>query len=177
MPPTVSFAKPGRDTSVSAIEEVFVEAQAEDDFGVRDLDLVYSVNGGPEKTVKLFGGRSRLPEVTAGHTFFLEEFGVQPGDSVSYYAQALDSAAPGQRAMSDLYFLRIRPFRRDFRQAPSMGGGGGMGGAGGAQVEALSEQQRQIISATFNVQRDRRKLTPAKLRENSTVVSLSQSAT
>ena len=44
--PTVSFAKPGRDTSASAIEEVFVEAQAEDDFGVRDLELVYSVNGG-----------------------------------------------------------------------------------------------------------------------------------
>ena len=70
-PPTVSFAKPGRDTSVSAIEEVYVEAQAEDDFGVRDLELVYSVNGAAEKTVKLFNGRNRLPEVTAGHTFFL----------------------------------------------------------------------------------------------------------
>ena len=48
-PPTVSFAKPGRDTPASSIEEVFVEAQAEDDFGVRDLELVYSVNGGAEK--------------------------------------------------------------------------------------------------------------------------------
>jgi hypothetical protein len=175
-PPTVSFAKPGRDTSVSAIEEVYVEAQAQDDFGVRDLALVYSVNGGPEKTVRLFGGRTRLPEVSAGHTFFLEELGVEPGDAVSYYARALDNAGtPGQRATSDLYFLRIRPFRRDFRQAPSMGGGGGMGGAGGGQVEALSEQQRQIISATFKVQRDRGKYTPAKLREAATVVSLSQS--
>ncbi|MGH6692710.1 MAG: DUF4175 family protein, partial [Gammaproteobacteria bacterium] len=176
-PPTVSFAKPGRDTSVSAIEEVFVEAQAEDDFGVRDLQLMYSVNGGAEKTINLFGGRNRLPEVTAGHTFFLEELGVEPGDSVSYYARAMDnSAGQGQRATSDLYFLRIRPFRRDFRQAASMGGGGGgMGGAGGGQVEALSEQQRQIISATFNVQRDRRNYTPAKLREATTVVSLSQS--
>jgi hypothetical protein len=176
-PPTVSFAKPGRDTSVSAIEEVYVEAQAQDDFGVRDLELVYSVNGGSEKTVTLFGGRTRLPEVNAGHTFFLEELGVEPGDSVSYFARALDNAGtPGQRATSDLYFLRIRPFRRDFRQAPSMGGGGGggMGGAGG-QVEALSEQQRQIISATFNVQRDRRNYTPTKLREATTVVSLSQS--
>jgi hypothetical protein len=146
-PPTVSFAKPGRDTSVSAIEEVFVEAQAEDDFGVRDLELVYSVNGAAEKTVKLFNGRNRLPEVTAGHTFFLEELGVQPGDSVSYYARAMDnSAGQGRQATSDLYFLRIRPFRRDFRQAPSMAGGGGGGGGGaGGQVEALSEQQRQII--------------------------------
>src|SRR5690606_39173591 len=34
--PTVSFARPGRDTSASAIEEVYVEAQAEDDYGMRD---------------------------------------------------------------------------------------------------------------------------------------------
>jgi hypothetical protein len=174
--PTVSFAKPGRDTSASAIEEVFVEAQAEDDFGVRDLELVYSVNGGAEKTVKLFGGRSRLPEVTAGHTFYLEELGVQPGDAVSYYARATDnSGGQNQAASSDLYFVRVRPFRRDFRQAQSGAGGGGGGGGGGGQVEALSEQQRQIISATFNVQRDRKKNTPAKLRESSTVVGLSQS--
>ena len=32
--PSVSFNRPGRDTSVSSIEEVFVEAAAEDDFGV-----------------------------------------------------------------------------------------------------------------------------------------------
>ncbi|MEQ1574863.1 MAG: DUF4175 family protein, partial [Vicinamibacterales bacterium] len=84
-PPTVSFSKPGRDTSASPIEEVFVEASAEDDFGVRDLELVYSVNGGPEKTVKLLGGAGkRLPEVSAGHTFYMEELGVQPGDAVSY---------------------------------------------------------------------------------------------
>ncbi len=42
-------------------------------------------------------------------------------------------------------------------------------------IKALSEQQRQIISATFNVQRDRRTFTRDKLRESSTVVALSQS--
>ena len=175
--PNVSFTKPGRDTTASSIEEVFVEATAEDDFGVRNLELVYSVNGGPEKTVTLFAGRNRLPEVSAGHTFFFEELGVQPGDSVSYFARAADNDAMqgGKRATSDLYFVRVRPFNKDFRQAQSQGGGGGGGGAGGGQVEALSEQQRQIISATFNVQRDRRTMTQAKLRESTTVVALSQS--
>ena len=157
--PSVSFNRPGRDTSVSSIEEVFVEAAAEDDFGVRNLELVYSVNGGPEKVVKLFSGTSRLPEVTAGHTFFLEELGVETGDSVSYYARAVDNDSSGAKtASSNLYFLRIRPFKKDFKQAQSQGGGGGGGGGGAGQVEALSEQQRQIISATFNVQRDRKTL-------------------
>ena len=174
--PSVSFNRPGRDTSVSSIEEVFVEAAAEDDFGVRNLELVYSVNGGPEKVVKLFSGTSRLPEVTAGHTFYLEELGVETGDSVSYYARATDNDSTGAKsASSNLYFLRIRPFKKDFKQAQSQGGGGGGGGGGAGQVEALSEQQRQIISATFNVQRDRKSLSAQKFKENSTVVSLSQS--
>jgi len=118
-PPTVSFRKPGRDTSVSSIEELFAEANAEDDFGVRDLEIVYSVNGGPEKVVKLFKGDRRLPEVTAGHTFYMEELNVQPGDSVSYYARAMDNDAVGgsKQAMSDLYFLRVRPFDRLSRRA------------------------------------------------------------
>ena len=68
------FAKPGRDTTASPIEEFAIEARADDDFGVRQLELVYSVNGGPEKTKKLFDGpASALPEVSAGHTFYLEE--------------------------------------------------------------------------------------------------------
>ncbi|HXW08129.1 MAG TPA: DUF4175 family protein, partial [Vicinamibacterales bacterium] len=172
--PTVSISKPGRDTSASPIEEVFVEARAEDDYGVRGLELVYSVNGGAEKSVRLFDGRSRMSEVTAGQTFYLEELDVQPGDFVSYYARASDNDAVqgAKRASSDLYFLQIRPLRREFRRAQSQAGGGG--GGGGGQVGALSQQQRQIISATFNVNRDRRTMSADKLRESSTVIALSQ---
>ena len=121
--PTVSIAKPGRDTNASPIEEVFVEARAEDDFGVRDLELVYSVNGAAEKTIRLFDGKNRLAEVTAGHTFYLEELDVKPGDFVSYYARAADNdAGGGKRQSSDIYFLQIRPLRKEFRRAESDAG-------------------------------------------------------
>jgi len=176
-PPTVSISKPGRDTTASPIEEVFVEARAEDDFGVRDLELVYSVNGGSEKTIRLFDGKKRLTDVSGGHTFYLEEFDVKPGDFVSYYAKAADNdAVQGSKpAMSDMYFVRVRPLSKEFRRAPSDAGGGGGGGGGQQnQVGGLSEQQRQIIAATFNVQRDRKKMTADKVRENSTVIALSQ---
>ncbi|MBP7777791.1 MAG: hypothetical protein KA371_11720, partial [Acidobacteria bacterium] len=110
MAPTVAIAKPGRDTNATPVEEFFVEARADDDFGVRGLELVYSVNGGAEKTVSLYRGVKRLEEVTAGHTFYLEELGVEAGDSVSYYARANDNdSSGGKQAMSDIYFLRIRP--------------------------------------------------------------------
>src|SRR5262245_42797105 len=176
-PTSVSISKPGRGTTASTIEGVVVEARAQDDFGVKDLALVYSVNGGAEKTIRLFDGKKRMTEVSGGHTFYLEELEVKPGDFVSYYAKAADNdTEQGPKpSMSDMYFVRIRPLSKEFRRAPSDAGGGGGGGGGGGQVGALSEQQRQIVAATFNVQRDRKKMNADKLRENSTVLALSQS--
>ena len=141
---------------------------------MRNLELVYSVNGGPEKTVRLFDGQKRMSEVSAGHTFYLEELTLKAGDSVSYYARATDNdAVQGAKpATSDIYFVKIRPLSKDFRRAQSQAGGGG----GGQQQNqgGLSEQQRRIIAATFNVQRDRKTMAADKLRQNSTVIALSQ---
>ena len=70
-PPSVMFVKPGRDATANAIEEMFLEARADDDFGVRTLSLTYSVNGGPEETVSLFNSdEGGSKEVSAGHTRF-----------------------------------------------------------------------------------------------------------
>ena len=157
-PPSVMFLEPGRDTTASAIEELFIEARADDDFGLRSLDLVYSVNGGEEETVGLYnGGQDALKEVSAGHTFFLEELELEPGDFLSYYARATDRnlAQENKDIKSDLYFVQIRAFSRDFRAAQSQAGGGGGGGGGGADPRALSEAQKEIVSGTFNVLRDR----------------------
>ena len=58
--PSISFRRPGRDIQVSSIEEVFIEARADDDLGVAEILLVYSVNGGPSDTlhIPLDGGRA-----------------------------------------------------------------------------------------------------------------------
>lgn len=175
--PSVTLSKPGRDTDATPVQEFAVEARADDDFAIRNLQLIYSVNGGPEKTISLFSGSKPTPEVTAGHTFYLEELGVEPGDAVSYYARAMDndSATGPKTATSDIYFLRIRPFGKDFKPAQSMGGGGGGGGGAGGEVGALSQQQRQIIAGTFKVQRDRRAMGAAKAKEALVVLALSQS--
>ncbi len=175
--PTVTVGKPGRDTDATPVQEFAIEVRADDDYAVKHLELMYSVNGGPEKSIRLFEGRQALKEVTAGHTLYLEELGVKAGDAVSYYARATDNNAVAgpQRATSDMYFLRIRPFNKDFKPAMSMGGGGGGGGGGMDQVGALSQQQRQIIAGTFKMQRDRKQTAADKFREGMTVLTLSQS--
>ena len=173
-PPAVSFSKPGRDERASPIEEFYVEAKADDDYGVSKLLLIYSVNGGAEDTISLFDGRP-TPEVTAGHTLFLEEFGLESGDLVAYYAQVQDSnPGPDDRtAKSDIYFLQIRPFRLDFRQA-EQGGGGGGGGGGGQEENALSELQEQVVAATYNLVRDRERYSESEFQENLVSVRLAQ---
>ncbi len=174
--PSIAVSKPGRDTQATAVEEVFAEVRADDDFGVKNVQLLYAINGGPEKTINLFGGGKTLQEVTASHTLYLEELGLKPGDFVSYYAKATDNdgVAGGKTTTSDIYFVQVRPFRTDFKPAPSMAGGGGGGGGAGQQVGQLSQQQRQIVAATFNVVRDRAKMGNDKYRENNVFLTLQQ---
>src|SRR4051812_19274724 len=175
-PPSVHFTKPGRDSQASPVEELFLEARADDDYGVKSLQLFYSVNGGAAKTINLFGGAKPLTEISAGHTIYLEELGLKPGDFVSYYAKAADTdAVQGSKTTtSDIYFVQIRPFKKDYKPSQSQAGGGGGGGGGGQQVGQLSQQQREIVAATFNIVRDKAKTKPDKFRENVVFLNLAQ---
>ena len=173
-PPSVHFTKPGRDTQASPVEELFLEARADDDFGVKSLQLFYSVNGSTPKTVNLYGGKP-MTEVSGAHTIYLEELGLKPGDFVSYYAKAsdTDTVQGAKTTTSDIYFVQIRPFKKDYRAAQSQAMGGG-GGGGGQQVGQLSQQQREIVAATFNIVRDKAKTKPDKYRENVVFLNLAQ---
>jgi hypothetical protein len=174
-PPAVHFTKPGRDSQASPVEELFLEVRADDDYGVKSVQLFYSINGGAPKTVNLFSGAKPLTEVSAGHTIYLEELGLKPGDFVSYYAKASDTdAVQGSKTTtSDIYFVQIRPFKKDYKPSQSQAGGGG-GGGGGQQVGQLSQQQREIVAATFNIVRDKAKTKPEKYRENVVFLNLAQ---
>jgi hypothetical protein len=170
-PPLIRMLKPGRDGQVTSIEEVFTEVEAEDDFGVTKLELVYSIGGAPEKTVALHGGRP-LKQLSAGHTFFLEEHALEPGDFISYFARATDNrSAPGrQQSTTDIYFMEVRPFDRAYHQAAEGGGAQAGGGAG----DTLSRQQRQIVAATFKLRRDRERSEPRQLEQDVATLALIQ---
>ena len=114
-------------TRATSVEEVFTQAKAEDDYGVLSLDLYFAVNGGEEKKVdlqKLKGESAR--EMTGAHTFFLEEFGPQPGDLISYYAKARDAH---KETTSDIYFIEVKPFEKssDSRSKAAWKAGRGRG--------------------------------------------------
>ncbi|MGH9769964.1 MAG: DUF4175 family protein, partial [Blastocatellia bacterium] len=167
-PPTVSFEKPGRDARATSVEEVFTQAKAEDDYGVLSLDLYYAVNGGEEKKVdlqKLKGESAR--EMMGAHTFFLEEFSLEPGDLISYYAKARDAH---KETTSDIYFIEVKPFEKEFKQSQQ---GGGQGGEQDRQ-EGLTKRQKEIIAATFRVNRDEATYSEKDKEDNYNTIALSQ---
>jgi hypothetical protein len=124
---------------VNPIEEVTVSVEAEDDFALRGMDLHYSVNGGPEKTVAL-GGKSGK-KAAGSATLYLEDHKLVPGDIVSFYATARDAQATSR---SDIFFIEAQPFEREYSQSQQMGGGGG------GEMPQVAAHQKEIIAATWN---------------------------
>ena len=173
--PSVRIRQPGRDLRPTSVDEVLIEAEATDDYGVGKVELVYRVNGGEEKTITLSEGSGVRPrEVIASHTLFLEEMGLSAGDVVSYYARALDNdQRPRPKSgASDIQFLTIRPFSREYKQ--NQQGGGGSGGPQEMNPGSLVQRQRDIVAATFKTERDRAKTPAATLRGDISTLNLSQ---
>jgi hypothetical protein len=177
--PKVTIVRPMRDVRATNVEEVFSEIKAEDDIGIGKLELHYSVNGSQEKIVNLYKGKSSEPSITTAHTFFLEEFALLPGDMISYYGKGWDNnnvTGPGSSS-SDIFFIQVRPFEQKYvqNQQGSTPGQSGQQGQEGESQEALSKQQKEIISATFNLIRDKNRIASQEYLEGLKSLALVQS--
>ncbi len=162
--PEVVIKEPGRDIKTTKLGEVEIIAEATDDYGVAELKLVYRV--GADELQEFVLGSSPPPSgtVTEGsptrrfvdgsYTFYIEEFDVEPGDVISYYAHAADNntrTGPGE-ASSDIYFIEIRPFNEDFHE----------GEAEQAQAQAEPNPLGGIIASQKQIIRDTWKHTNAQ---------------
>ena len=152
-PPMVHLVRPGRDAKVLPIEEVPVTVEAGDDFGLRELSLHYSVNGGPEKVVSLLKDKT-AKQADGTVLLSLEDYKLVPGDVISLYASANDAR---NSTKTDMFFVETQPYEREYTQSQQMDGGGGVGGDfSGQQQGQISQRQKEIIAATWNQLRDKR---------------------
>ncbi len=150
-PPEVRIVKPAADRQVTRLEEVAIDAQAADDYGIERFELVYSVRGRAEKVLP-FTDRVSGTSVSGSRTIYLEEMDVQPGDFITYYARARD-VAKGRRSTegrSDIFFLEVKPYDEQFVSAESQGM---RAGANSRSLEELAAAQKNIIIATWKLDR------------------------
>jgi hypothetical protein len=152
-PPQISLVRPGRgDYHASPIEEVTVAAKATGEYGLNDVALHYSINGGAEISVDVLHKKGEK-QADGFTTLALENFKLVPGDLVSVYATAKDGNA---EAHTDMMFIQADPFEREFSQSQVSGGGGGGGGGGQGDPSAeISQREKEIISATFKQHGDK----------------------
>lgn len=190
--PKVKVTFPGKDTNVSALQEVLLEAEATDDFGLLDYGIQYALSNGEMAEMSLKSGDDQAsadavsqdesqttvtevagisPEQPAptplltqqllSHTVDLESLNAEPDQLLSYSFYVVDTAPDGTRrtTFGDLLFAEVRRYEDIFRESEQQGQQSEQqeqqqqqqqGGA----AEELLKLQREIIIATWNVQRD-----------------------
>lgn len=159
--PELKLASPRGDVRVSPLEELTFEGQAWDDFGLRSYGVAYTVAGQETKFIEL--GQTTKANEKRPFKFLLklEELSVKSDQLVSYFVWADDIGPDGnlRRTPGDMYFAEVRPFEEIFREGQSPEGQGeeqqrsGEKSGGGSPTVKLAELQKQVTSATWNLQR------------------------
>ena len=161
LPPDLRAVFPNRDVQASPLEELNLEAEVIDDYGVTGYGLSYALAGTESKDVILVSSSTPSDKQQIQHLLELEELNAQPDQLLTYYFWADDVGPNGdvRRTSSDMYFAELRPFEEVFResQASQNQQQQNQNQQGQQQGERQGEQfaqlQKQIISATWNIKR------------------------
>lgn len=179
--PELKFAFPKGDQRVSALEEIAFKAEASDDFGLKGYGFAYNLAGQETKFVELGNSAGPHEKRAFDHLVPLEILGAQPDQLLSYYLWAEDVGPDGnpRRMTSDMFFAEVRPFEEMFRegqqQDPNQQQQQQQGQQGQNAAERLAELQKQIITATWNIQRRETGKTPtANFKKDAETVKESQ---
>jgi hypothetical protein len=158
LPPELITAFPNRDVVASPLEELSLEAEVSDDYGVTGYGLSYTLAGTQSKDITL--GQSKLSNenLHIQHLLALEEINARPDQLLTYFFWADDVGPDGmnRRTSSDIYFAEVRHFEEIFRESQSSQQQNNQSQRQGIQQqgrqnEDLARLQKQIISATWNV--------------------------
>ncbi|ALO45697.1 DUF4175 family protein [Pseudohongiella spirulinae] len=173
--PSLALLSPGRDQNVMPLEEVVLQIEASDDYGLTDFTLHYSVIGADEVSVD-FLPETNIRNVTGDQMIYMEDLAVSPGDFVSYYLTVADNneLRGPQEVVSDIYFLQVVPTDQEFRRASGGGQQGGGGGGGNNESSALVTLQKDIIAATWRLRQQQLNMDQQQFEDDVAVVADSQ---
>jgi hypothetical protein len=163
-PPEVKVVFPRGDQRVSSLEEMQLQAEAKGDFGLLKYGVGFSVAGQEPQFVELGQTVAANEKRSFTNQVSMEKLGVAVDEVVSYFAWADDYGPDGQvrRTFSDMFFAEVRPFEEIFRQDQSgesenqnqqRNQQGNQGGVN--QNTKLADLQKQIVIATWKLQRDK----------------------
>jgi hypothetical protein len=166
--PELKVTFPHGDQRVSRLEEMQLQGEATDDFGLLKYGVGYSIADQDPHLVELGQTAPGNQKRSFSYLLALEKLRVEADQVVAYFIWADDYGPDGnaRRTYSDIYFAEVRPFDEIFRADQSgMAGGenGGQGGQPGNRGPELAELQKEIIIATWKLQREKTTVANMKL--------------
>ena len=185
-PPKLAFATPEQLTEVHPLAELLMKLRISDDYGLRRAGIVFQRNNEeevelediPYEDIEMQDGRlTPQTKATIESLFPLEYFNLTVNDSISYYGYAEDNRPDSyNRNETDLHFIDVRPFRRQFRQPEDENGLNGMGNDDNdnpnrrslPQLNDMINRERFVLNRTMQMKRqdDRGKSIDANAIDN-----------
>ncbi|HNY76937.1 MAG: hypothetical protein RBS72_00385 [Sedimentisphaerales bacterium] len=149
---------PNRDVAASPLEELALQAEVSDDYGVVRYGVTYTLAGVESRDIVLSDAPA-AGQQQIQHLLALEELGAVPDQLLTYHFWADDVGPDGRprRAVSDMYFAEVRPFdevfieNQSFQDQRSQQQQSQDGQQQGQQTDELIQMQKQIIIATWNI--------------------------
>ncbi|HVX12865.1 MAG TPA: DUF4175 family protein [Pirellulales bacterium] len=164
--PQVWFESPAEALEVHTLAEILMKVRASDDFGLSRAGIMFEVNNEEEypllaedfaaaaQELQETGTLSPQTRTTLEKVLPLEHFALTQQDSVMYYAFAEDIRpnAP-QRSETDLRFIDIRPFKRQYRLLDPDAAAGMNQGPQLKTLEELIARQRYALNRGIRLSR------------------------
>ncbi len=153
--PELKLTFPRGDPRVSKLEELQLQAQSSDDFGMLKYGLGYGVAGQDPQFIELGKAAPATESRQFGCLIPLEKLGADVDQVISYFAWADDYGPDGRvrRTVSDIFFAEVRPFEEIFRRDQS-GMAGNQQNRQGDQGAELAQLQKDIVIATWKLQQE-----------------------
>ncbi len=180
-PPELKLLSPRGDQRPSPLQEMLFDATAWDDFGVVAYGLNIARVGEEAQNIELGKEVPGKEKRCFQHILRLEELGAQPDQLFSWHLWADDLGPDGKtrRTTGDLFFGEVRHFEEIFRDGSGQEGGEQQQseqqqGQQGGRAAELAKLQKQIITATWKVQKTSALDAADKYRADVKVLSDSQ---
>lgn len=154
IPPSVEIIEPGEDTDIAEGMLLPLLIQAEDDFGLSRLEIIFQSREGAAPTSEEValppGSRASL---RVGHAWDLRRLSLLPGDRVTYFAQVFDNdAISGPKvARSRTFVVRFPSIEEIFKAAEEEQA------ASAVDMETMIQDSKLLKDHIERISRDLRK--------------------
>ncbi len=118
--PEIKIIYPAKDTVLTQNYLFPLKFFANDDFGLKNLQLNYFLNGG-EATKKMLKTKITSTNFDFEYIFDLNNFNLIPGDKLTYWAEISDNSPELQTSFSNRYILRLPSIEEIYQELENQG--------------------------------------------------------